>query len=210
MKALHGRMVAFACALAAGVSAACSAPRADTSPIRFLPADSVIRLDVGTFGPCARDFDPNTRVASVYCPKVGSPEEREFLFINVYLAGIWADSADAELVAHTISESTQSGLIMEGAFSAPSRPTTTELTYFLVQTHVQPGASFGHVYLTALSPADEAVVAVLYGQRFDVPAEELRARERQWLADNLTTHFRQISRISLDSSWFGVLRSLAR
>lgn len=182
---------------------------ASTRPVRFTPGQASFSIGIGAFGPCERAFDTTTKVASLFCPKQGSPQEREYIYINFYLPGVWDGGGSAGAVAGEIRNNSAPGLITESAFQTPSSRDGSATVFHIVQTYASPSDATGNVYLVTVEQLGGAAVAVSYGRRFDLPRARLRGATRDWLSENVLFYSSELGRLHVDAAWVAEMRALA-
>jgi hypothetical protein len=164
------------------------------------PIAEEVRFDSRDFLHDTTEFDPATRVWTVYFDPV-SPSDQEHvdeLVLNLYgwnPAPLPTDIAKAFV-------SPRQNIIILSTFAAPDNG-SKDLFYYVVSLNMIPSRSYGYVNLTRIGPVAGSAFAVTYGRKFQAhSADELLAKAKAWLlSDTGKAIQKEVSQVGVNSDW---------
>jgi len=168
------------------------------------PIAEEVRFDSRNFLRDTPEFDPATRVWTVYFDPV-SPSDQEHvdeLALNFYgwdPAQLPADIAKAFV-------SPRPNIKILSTFAAPDTG-SKELFYYVVSLNMILSRSYGYVDLTRIGPVAGSAFAVTYGRKFQAhSADELLAKAEAWLlSDTGKAIEKELRQVGVDSNWQSAL-----
>jgi hypothetical protein len=164
------------------------------------PLGQMLRVENHDFGPKTQEFDPKTKVWTIFFRKDGEPPEfaDQDLILNFYG---WNPATSPEAIAKAFIQPRE-GLNILGDFEAPDDLTKAP-AFFIVSETIYPGDKYGFVNLSKMSSVGNGAYAVTLTKKITGKSvAEIDEKGRAWVisADGKAS-FDAVSHVGIDPSW---------
>ena len=159
----------------------------------------MLRVGNQDFGPKTQEFDPSTKVWTVWFRKDGEPPalSDEDLIFNFY-----GREPSSEIIAQAFV-SPRENLHIIAKFKAPDEVTKVPACFIISET-LYPGEHYGYLNITKISSVERGgTYAVTLAKKFTGPsAASIDGKGRAWLlSEEGQTTNRAVDRVGVDPAW---------
>ena len=164
------------------------------------PLSEMLRVEDGDFGPKTEEFDPKTKVLTIYFRKNGEPAglSEEDLILNFYG---WKPPMSPEAIARAFI-SPRKSLHILGKFTAPDDLTRVP-AYFIVSQTLYPGKTYGYVNISKITSVGSGTYTVTFDKRIaGTSAASIEESGRAWLISAKGKAISQaVGHVGVDPQW---------
>ena len=164
------------------------------------PLSEMLRIEERDFGPKTEEFDPKTKVLTIWFRKNGEPPglSNEDLILNFYG---WKPPTSPEVIAGAFINPRENLHILY-KFTAPDDVTRVP-AYFIASEALYPGETYGYVNITKITSVGSGTYAVTFAKRIaGTSTANIEESGRAWL---ISTEGKAISQavghVGVDPQW---------
>ena len=164
------------------------------------PTTEMLRFQNQDYGPKTEEFDPTTKVWSVFYVKDGEKPNvaKEELIFNFYG---WEPPTSPESIAKAFMNRSDAGKIL-GKFGAPD-DITKSLAYFVTSETTYPDQPFAYVNISKITSAGGSAYTVTFAKKvYSTTSAEVDEKVRSWvLSEDGRVTFLAIGRVGVGAGW---------
>jgi hypothetical protein len=164
------------------------------------PFSEMLSLQNRDYGPKTEEFDPATKVWTIYFRKDGEPPalSDQGLIFNFYG---WKPATSPEAIAQAFVSRRDNVQIL-GKFQAPDDVTKAP-AYFIVSETVYPGQTFGYVNISKITSVGSGAYTVTFSKKIagSTSADAAEKGKAWFLSDEGQKISHAIDRVGVDTAW---------
>lgn len=164
------------------------------------PLSEMLRIEDGDFGPKTEEFDPKTKVLTIWFRKNGDPPglSDEDLILNFYG---WKPPTSPDAIASAFINPREN-LHIVAKFKAPD-DITREPAYFIVSQTLYPGETYGYINISKITSVGSGTYTVTFDKRIaGTSPAKIEESGRAWLISARGKAISQaVGHVGVDPQW---------
>jgi hypothetical protein len=164
------------------------------------PLSEMLRIEDGDFGPRTEEFNPKTKVLTIWFRKNGEPPglSDEDLILNFYG---WKPPTSPDVIASSFISPRESLHIL-AKFTAPD-DITREPAYFIVSKTFYRGKTYGYINVSKITSVGSGAYTVTFDNRIaGTSAANIEESGRAWLISARgKAIFQAVGHVGVDPQW---------